>query len=176
MWWQGGREGGGGGNSPAHLLSFSARFYPAEFLWQPLKKRCAVNCGFEMRCLIALCGGDGWLFRQPSSVRGNWWRAPLKQHFICFLWCVCQPLVLRCESMWACMCVHGQESFTLESSAPCRAACPSWHPPGCTELSKWICLGDHISADGISATDDDSFRTWIPTAIKKMQTCVIWIF
>ncbi|GLD75506.1 troponin C type 1a (slow) isoform X1, partial [Lates japonicus] len=67
MWWQGGREGGGGGNSPTHLLSFSVRYYPAEFLWQPLKKRCAVNCGFEMRCLIALCGGDGWLFRQPSS-------------------------------------------------------------------------------------------------------------
>lgn len=60
-----------GGNSPVHLLSFSARYYPAEFLWQPLKKRCAVNCGFEMRCLIALCGGDGWLFRQPSPVRGN---------------------------------------------------------------------------------------------------------
>lgn len=56
-------EGGGGcgvgGNSPAHLLSFSARFYPAEFLWQPLKKRCAVNCGFEMRRLIAPRGGDG---------------------------------------------------------------------------------------------------------------------
>lgn len=83
MWWQGGREGGGGGNSPAHLLSFSARFYPAEFLWQPLKKRCAVNCGFEMRCLIALCGGDGWLFRQPSPVRGNWWRATLTQQSIC---------------------------------------------------------------------------------------------
>lgn len=78
----GGREGGGGGNSPAHLLSFSARFYPAEFLWQPLKKRCAVNCGFEMRCLIALCGGDGWLFRQPSPVRGNWWRAALTQQSI----------------------------------------------------------------------------------------------
>lgn len=66
MWWQGGKEGGGGGkggvgggNSPAHLLSFSARFYPAEFLWQPLKKRCAVNCGFEMRRLIAPRGGDG---------------------------------------------------------------------------------------------------------------------
>lgn len=80
MWWQGGREatgrGGvvvvvGGGNSPAHLLSFSARFYPAEFLWQPLKKRCAVNCGFEMRRLIALCGGDGCLFRQPSSCKGK---------------------------------------------------------------------------------------------------------
>lgn len=58
-------EGGGrvvvavGGNSPAHLLSFSARFYSAEFLWQPLKKRCAVNCGFEMRRLIAPRGGDG---------------------------------------------------------------------------------------------------------------------
>lgn len=48
-----------GGNSPAHLLSFSARFYSAEFLWQPLKKRCAVNCGFEMRRLIAPRGGDG---------------------------------------------------------------------------------------------------------------------
>lgn len=106
MWWQGGREGGGGGNSPAHLLSFSARFYPAEFLWQPLKKRCAVNCGFEMRCLIALCGGDGWLFRQPSSVRGNWWRAPMKQHSICFIWCVCQSLVLQHVCVWGCACVY----------------------------------------------------------------------
>ena len=100
-----------GGNSPAHLLSFSARFYPAEFLWQPLKKRCAVNCGFEMRCLIALCGGDGWLFRQPSPVRGNWWRAPMKQHSICFLWCVCQSLVPQrvhtrgCVLVCVCVCV-----------------------------------------------------------------------
>lgn len=77
MWWQGGRDGRReleeerGGNSPVHLLSFSARYYPAEFLWQPLKKQCAVNCGFKMHWLIALCGGDGWLFRQHSPTTSN---------------------------------------------------------------------------------------------------------
>lgn len=45
-----------------------------------------------------------------------------------------------------CVCVHAQESFTLESSAPCRAACHSWHPPDCTQLSKWICLADHVDS------------------------------
>lgn len=187
MWWQGGREGGGGGNSPAHLLSFSARFYPAEFLWQPLKKRCAVNCGFEMRCLIALCGGDGWLFRQPSSVRGNWWRAPMKQHSICFLWCVCQSLVLQHVCAWrrvgGCMRAHAEESFTLESSAPCRAARHSWHPPDCTQLSKRICLADHVDSSvcfGFQLMESVPLMTiHLSSEFRQrrtMQPCVFWFW
>lgn len=51
-----------------------------------------------------------------------------------------------CVCVWVCVCVHAQGSFTLEASAPCRAARHSWHPPGCTQLSKWICLADHVDS------------------------------
>lgn len=134
----GSKEGGererGGGNSPAHLLSFSARFYPAEFLWQPLKKWCAVNCGFEMRRLIAPRGGDGWLSSAGEEIGGglDWEKKP-------------NPYALGdvCASMWCyARCAHTRvrkESLHLNPvrrppSTPRSAACQSWHPPGCTGL------------------------------------------
>lgn len=106
--WGGG--GGVGGNSPAHLLSFSARFYPAEFLWQPLKKWCAVNCGFEMRRLIAPRAGDGWLFRQPGSKLVE----KKKNQSICSRCRVRQHVVLR--SLRAHACAKG--IFAFESGGP----------------------------------------------------------
>ena len=94
--------------------------------------------------------------------------------------------VCACVCVCVCVCVRAraQDSFTLESSAPCRAGLYSWHPPDCTQLSKWICLADHV---------DSSVCFWfqlmesvplmtihflcrIPTAAKTMQCYEFWLW
>lgn len=62
------------------------------------------------------------------------------------LMCVLVFATIVCVSSGMHVCVRAQESCTLESSAPCRAARHSWHPPDFTELSKWLCLADHADS------------------------------
>lgn len=109
----------------------------------------------------------------------------MKQHSICFLWCVCQPFYRGvCARGGVCVCVRAQESFTLESSAPCRAGLHSWHPPDCAQLSKWICLADHVDSSvcfWFQLMESVSLMTIhflcrIPTAAKTMRCCGFWLW
>lgn len=135
------REREGGGNSPAHLLSFSARFYPAEFLWQPLKKWCAVNCGFEMRRLIAPRGGDGWLSSAGEEIGGglDWDKKnpnPYALGDVCasvWRYAHCAHTRVRKESLHL-IPVRPPPPPSPSQPTPRSAACQSWHPPGCTGL------------------------------------------